>query len=185
MENSFLNDDDLSEWERRNEEERLEAEKNKQRFALDLASASQQLYELENDIQGQRGAFSQWLRVVHELNEDFARPFAEVVNEICDAIRYADRQYGREIALRLYNSQEVILPDEIRRAAQYLSHGGRFESLRELARVGLFEQDHSHEELLRAINFMNAGGTAIDVFRVVKHESTDVQPGGKCILTLY
>ena len=52
MENSFLNDDDLVEWERRNEKERLEAEKNKQRFALDLASASQQLYELENDIQG-------------------------------------------------------------------------------------------------------------------------------------
>ena len=37
MENSFLNDDDLAEWERRNEEERLEAEENKQRFALDLA----------------------------------------------------------------------------------------------------------------------------------------------------
>ncbi|MFR8004560.1 MAG: hypothetical protein ACLU6E_02250 [Dysosmobacter welbionis] len=185
MENSFLNDDDLAEWERRNEDERLEAEKNKQRFALDLASASQRLYELENDIQGQRGAFSQWLRVAHELNEDFTRPFAEVVGEICDAIRYADRQYGREIALRLYNSQEIILPDEIRRAAQYLSYGGRFESLKGLAQVGFFEADYSHEELLCAINFMNAGGAVIDVFRIVKHESTDSQPGGKCTLTLY
>lgn len=185
MENSFLNDDDLAEWERRNEEERLEAEENKQRFALDLASASQQLYALENDIQGQRGAFSQWLRVAHELNEDFTRPFAEVVGEICDAIQYADRQYGREIALQLYNSQEVILPDEIRRAAQYLSYGGRFEALRGLARAGFFEQYLSHEELLCAINFMNAGGAAIDVFRIVKHESTGTQTGGKCTLTLY
>ena len=104
MENSFLNDDDLAEWERRNEEERLEAEENKQRFALDLASASQQLYALENDIQGQRGAFSQWLRVAHELNEDFTRPFAEVVGEICDhpvcgpSVRPGDRPAALQFA---------------------------------------------------------------------------------------
>lgn len=185
MEDSFLDEDFLEELEHRDMEERLEAEENKRRFALDLASASQQLYALENDIQGQRGAFSQWLRIAHELNEDFSRPFAEVVVEICDAIRYTDCQYGREIALQLYNSQEIILPDEIRRAAQYLSYGGRFESLRRLAKVGFFETDYSHEEGLLAINFMNTGGAAIDVFRIVKHESMDSQPGGKCTLTLY
>ena len=177
MENSFLDDDVLEELERRDIEERLESEENKRRFALDLASASQQIYALENDIQGQQGTFSQWLRVAHELNEDFARPFAEVGGEICGASRYADRQYSREIALQLYNSQEVILPDEIRRAAQYLSHGGRFESLRGLAEVGLFEQDLSQEEMLRAIDFMNAGGASTDVLRAMKHGPADTQAG--------
>ena len=65
MENSFLDDDVLEELERRDIEERLESEENKRRFALDLASASQQIYALENDIQGQHGTFSQWLRVAH------------------------------------------------------------------------------------------------------------------------
>lgn len=113
-----------------------EIAENKRRFAADLASASQQLYRLENDIQGQSGTFSQWLRIAHELNEDFERPYAEVVNEICDAVRYVDHQYGREIAQQLYNSNRIILASEIREAAQYLSLGGRFENLAELARVG-------------------------------------------------
>ena len=113
-----------------------EIAENKRRFAADLASASQQLYRLENEIQGQSGTFSQWLRIAHELNEDFERPYAEVVNEICDAVRYVDHQYGQEIAQQLYNSNRIILASEIREAAQYLSLGGRFENLAELARVG-------------------------------------------------
>ena len=62
------------------EAQKSEIAENKRHFAVDLASASQQLYRLENDIQGQSGAFSQWLRIAHELNEDFVQPYAEVVS---------------------------------------------------------------------------------------------------------
>ena len=152
---------------------RSEVSENKQRFAADLASAAQQLYELEQEIQGQNGAFGQWLRAAYELNEDFEQPFAEVVDGICGAIREADRQYGREIAQQLYHSQEIIIASEIRRAARYLSYGGQFESLNGLANAGFFEWDPSHEEMLRAVAFMNAGGADQDAFQAAKHGTAD------------
>lgn len=154
---------------------RSEIEKNKQHFAVDMASAARQLYALENDLQGQSGTFSEWLRAAYELNEDFELSFAEVVNEICDAIQYADRQYGREIAQQLYNSLKIIIADEIRRAARYLSYGGRLESLSGLARVGFFEWDPSHEEVLRAVAFVNAGGAFEDAVHAAKHGCADTQ----------
>lgn len=162
-----------------------EIAENKRRFAADLASASHQLYRLENDIQGQSGTFSQWLRIAHELNEDFDRPYAEVVNEICDAVRYVDHQYGREIAQQLYNSNRIILASEIREAAQYLSLGGRFENLAELAHVGFFMGETSQDEMRCAIAFMNAGGAAEDVFQAVKLGSADTQAKDEHSLSLY
>lgn len=158
---------------------RSEIEKNKQHFAVDMASAARQLYALENDLQGQSGTFSEWLRAAYELNEDFELSFAEVVNEICDAIQYADCQYGREIAQQLYNSLRIIIADEIRRAARYLSYGGRLESLSGLARVGFFEWDPSHEEMLRAVAFVNAGGAFEDAVHAAKHECAGTQANQK------
>ena len=167
------------------ETQRSEIAENKRRFAADMASASQQLYALENDIQGQSGTFSQWLRIAHELNEDFEQPYAEVVNEICDAIRYVDQQYGREIAQQLYNSNRIILASEIREAAQYLSLGGRFEDLAELAHVGFFMEENSRDEMCCAITFMNSGGAAEDVFRAIKLRSVDTQAKNEHSLALY
>lgn len=167
------------------ETQRSEIAENKRRFAADLASASQQFYRLENDIQGQSGIFSQWLRIAHELNEDFEQPYAEVVNEICDAIRYVDQQYGREIAQQLYNSNRIILALEIREAAQYLSLGGRFEDLAELAHVGFFMEENSRDEMCCAIAFMNSGGAAENVFQAVNLGAVETPTKDEHSLALY
>ena len=71
---------------------------NKRCFSKDLASAAEQLYALENHIQGRPGAFAQWLRIAYELNEDFEQRFDKVANEICEAIQDSDQVYGRAIA---------------------------------------------------------------------------------------
>lgn len=160
------------------------AAENKQRFAADLASAAQQVYELEQEIQGRSGTFGQWLRAAYELNEDFEQPFAEAVDGICGAIREADRQYGREIAQQLYHSQEIILASEIRRAARYLSYGGQFEALSGLANAGFFEWDPGHEEMLRAVAFMNAGGAEQDAFQAAKQRTADTPARDECPMTL-
>lgn len=96
---------------------RSEVSENKQRFAADLASASQQLYELEKELQGAEGAFSKWLRSMYEVNMDFEIPFLEAVDEVCCAIRYVDQQYGRDIAQQLYNTNRIVLASELRQAA--------------------------------------------------------------------
>lgn len=95
---------------------RSEVSENKQRFAADLASASQQLYELEKELQGAEGAFSKWLRSMYEVNMDFEIPFLEAVDEVCCAIRYVDQQYGRDIAQQLYNTNRIVLASELRQA---------------------------------------------------------------------
>ena len=97
---------------------------NKRCFSKDLASAAEQLYALENHIQGRPGAFAQWLRIAYELNEDFEQRFDKVANEICEAIQDSDQVYGRAIAKYLYNTQTIVLPSELGCAAHYLSCGG-------------------------------------------------------------
>lgn len=164
---------------------RSEVSENKQRFAADLASASQQLYELEKELQGAEGAFSKWLRSMYEVNMDFEIPFLEAVDEVCCAIRYVDQQYGRDIAQQLYNTNRIVLASELRQAAQYLSLGGRFEDLAELAYVGFFMGESSQDEMCCAITFMNSGGAAEDVFRATKLGSVDTQAKDEHSLALY
>ena len=96
---------------------------NKRCFSKDLASAAEQLYTLENRIQGRPGAFAQWLRIAYELNEDFEQRYDKVANEICEAIQDSDQAYGRAIAKYLYNTQTIVLPSELGCAAHYLSGG--------------------------------------------------------------
>lgn len=152
---------------------------NKALLSRDLASGSLQLYTLEKELQGQDGAFSEWLRAAYEINEDFEQPLAEVINEICASLREADHQYGRAIAQQLYNTQKIILPAEIRNAAHFLSLGGRFESLGDLARAGFFMEEYGHDAMERAVQFMNAGGAAHEAWRQTqKKEAASQQDAG-------
>lgn len=164
---------------------RSDVSENKERFAADLASASQQLYELEKELQGAEGAFSKWLRSTYEINMDFEIPFSEAVDEVCCAIRYVDQQYGRGIAQQLYNTNRIVLASEIRQAAQYLSLGGRFEDLAGLACVGFFMGESSQDEMCCAITFMNSGGAVEDVFRAIEFGSVDTQAKDEHSLAIY
>lgn len=151
---------------------------NKALLSHDLASGSLQLYALEKELQGQDGAFSEWLRAAYEINEDFEQPLAEVINEICASLRDADHQYGRTIARRLYNTQAVILPAEIRNAAHFLSLGGQFESIGGLASVGFFMEEYGHGAMERVVQFMNAGGAADEAWRQTREEAPAQQVAG-------
>lgn len=156
----------------------VERSHNKALLSHDLASGSRQLYALEKELRGQDGAFGEWLRAAYEINEDFEQPLAEVINEICASLRDADHQYGRAIAQRLYNTQAVILPAEIRNAAHFLSLGGQFESLAGLARVGFFMEEFGHDAVERVVKFMNAGGSADEAWRQTREEALGQQAAG-------
>ena len=141
-----------------------EVRENKERFHTDLAYAARQLFALEKELGGQEGVFAGWMKSLYEINEDFQHPYAEEVDELCGAFRDAERLYGWGIARQLYNTQTVILPTEIRSAAQYLSLGGSLDHVSALALVGFLMESQDHDSMLRAVKYMNDGGCADNAY---------------------
>ena len=133
---------------------------NRQRFGRDLSQGVLQLYSLERELGGRDGTFSKWTQAAYELNEDFEQPFAEAVSELCLAFRDVKQKYGQDIACQLYNSMSVILPSEIRNAAQYLNFGGNMDHIPALAEVGFLMGELDDVVAERAAEYMNAGGNA-------------------------
>lgn len=115
---------------------------NRQRFSRDLSQGIHQLYMLERKLEGQDGTFSKWTRAVYEVNEDFEQPFSEAVNDLCQAFSDVNQKYGQAIACQLYNTMAVILPSEIRNAAQFLNFGGNIAYVPALAEVGFLSLIH-------------------------------------------
>lgn len=148
-----------------------EVRENKERFHTDLAYAARQLYTLEKELGGQEGKFAEWLQSSYEINEDFQRPYAEEVDELCAAFRDAEHQYSQSIAQQLYNSQAVILPTEIRNAAHYLSLGGCLDHVPALATVGFLMESEDHDSMIRAVKYMNSGGDAVNVYYAAMGET--------------
>ena len=119
---------------------------------------------------GQDGTFSEWIRAAYEINEDFDHSFAEVVSGLCGAFHDADAQYGRDISRQLYNTLAVVLPAEIRSAAQYLSLGGSLDHVPALASVGFLMEPQDHDSMLRAMKYMNDGGCADNAYYAAEGE---------------
>ncbi len=154
-----------------------EVRENKERFHTDLAYAARQLFALEKELGGQEGVFAEWLRAAYELNEDFERPFAEEVNEICSAFRESEQQYGRDTAQQIYNTLAVILSTEIQNAAQYLHLGGKLEHVPELASAGFLMDSTDDASAARAVEYMNAGGEAAYAYTALREAShSDTKP---------
>lgn len=154
-----------------------EVRENKERFHTDLAYAARQLFALEKELGGQEGVFAEWLRAAYELNEDFERPFAEEVNEICSAFRESEQQYGRDTAQQIYNTLAVILSTEIQNAAQYLHLGGKLEHVPELASAGFLMDSTDDASAARAVEYMNAGGEAAYAYTALREAShSDTEP---------
>ena len=137
---------------------------NKRKFSSDLSQGIRQFYALEQGLGGQDGTFSEWIRAAYEINEDFDQSFAEVVSGLCGAFHDTDAQYGRDISRQLYNTLAVVLPAEIRSAAQYLSLGGSLDHVPALALVGFLMEPQDHDSMLRAVKHMNDGGDAENAY---------------------
>lgn len=95
---------------------------------------------------------------------------------MCASLREADRKYGSAIARQLYDTHVIILPTEIRSAAHFLSLGGRIESLDLLAKVGFFMEEYTHDAMERAVQFMNEGGAANEVYQQIQVNGVPEQP---------
>ena len=141
---------------------------NWQRFSRDLSQGVLQLYSLERELGGRDGTFSKWTQAAYEINADFEQPFAEAVSELCLAFHDVKQQYGQDIACTLYNSMTVILPLEIRNAAQYLNFGGSMAHIPALAEVGFLMDTMDDGAAERTAAYMNAGGDAAYAWCVAK-----------------
>ena len=144
---------------------------NRQRFSRDLSQGVHQLYMLERKLEGQDGTFSKWTRAVYEVNEDFEQPFSEAVNDLCQAFSDVNQKYGQAIACQLYNTMAVILPSEIRNAAQFLNFGGNIAYVPALAEVGFLMDAVDDGAAERTAAYMNAGGDAAYAWCVAKEET--------------
>ena len=143
---------------------------NKRKFSSDLSQGIRQFYALEQGLGGQDGTFSEWIRAAYEINEDFDQSFAEIVSGLCGAFHDADAQYGRDISRQLYNTLAVVLPTEIRSAAQYLSLGGSLDHVLALALVGFLMEPQNHDSMLRAVKHMNDGGDVASAYYAAEGE---------------
>ena len=144
---------------------------NRQRFGRDLSQGVLQLYSLERELGGRDGTFSKWTQAAYELNEDFEQPFSEAVNDLCQAFCDVNQKYGQAIACQLYNTMAVILPSEIRNAAQFLNFGGNIAYVPALAEVGFLMDAMDDGAAERTAAYMNAGGDAAYAWCVAKEET--------------
>ena len=129
-----------------------------------------------SSICGQAGNFGEWLQIAYEVNEDFEVPFSDVVRDICEAFQIVEQNYGTAVAQYLYNTRSAVLPTEIKNAARYLSCSGRTEDISALAKSGFFMEELAHDNIVRAVAYMEAGGAAAGAYQAAKD---DVQPGGE------
>ena len=132
--------------------------RNRGRFSRELAESARQLLSLEQELGGQAGNFGEWLQIAYEVNEDF------------------EQNYGTAVAQYLYNTRSAVLPTEIKNAARYLSCSGRTEDISALAKSGFFMEELAHDNIVRAVAYMEAGGAAAGAYQAAKD---DVQPGGE------
>lgn len=130
----------------------------------DLPICCRMLYDLENQLHGHAGCFGEWLQAAYEINEDFERPLRKMTEEICEAFQWIQNECGSEIAQKLYDDHEIVLPSELRAAARYIHMGGKYETLKELADEGVLLGDSwSSEEMERIADYMNDGGDANNI----------------------
>ena len=153
-----------------------EQQRNRGRFSRELPESARQLLSLEQELGGQAGNFGEWLQIAYEVNEDFEVPFSDVVRDICEAFQIVEQNYGTAVAQYLYNTRSAVLPAEIKNAARYLSCGGRTEDISALAKSGFFMEELVHDNIVRAVAYMEAGGAASGAYQAAKD---DVQPGGE------
>ena len=151
-----------------------EQQRNRGRFSRELAESARQLLSLEQELGGQAGNFGEWLQIAYEVNEDFEVPFSDVVRDICEAFQIVEQNYGTAVAQYLYNTRSAVLPTEIKNAAKYLSCSGRTEEILALAKSGFFMEELAHDNIVRAVAYMEAGGAAAGAYQAAKD---DVQPG--------
>ena len=150
--------------------------RNRERFSRELAESARQLLSLEQELGGQAGNFGEWLQIAYEVNEDFEVPFSDVVRDICEAFQIVEQNYGTTVAQCLYDTRSAVLPTEIKNAAKYLSCGGRTEDILALAKSGFFMEELAHDNIVRAVAYMEASGAAAGAYQAAKD---DVQPGGE------
>ena len=143
---------------------------------MELAESARQLLSLEQELGGQAGNFGEWLQIAYEVNEDFEVPFSDVVRDICEAFQIVEQNYGTAVAQYLYNTRSAVLPTEIKNAARYLSCSGRTEDISALAKSGFFMEELAHDNIVRAVAYMEASGAAAGAYQAAKD---DVQPGGE------
>lgn len=149
------------------EDEKQRIESNRSRISSDMPEIICLLSELEKEMDGNPGQIGEWMRISYEINEDFEYAPVESTRQICEAFRSIRHRYGSDIARELYNTQVMVLPDEIRNAADYLHHGGQFSHLEELASFGVFMDDYNemdYDALHDLINHMNGGGSVEDYY---------------------
>lgn len=143
---------------------------NKARHAADMPECIRLLSALEEELQGEKGQVGEWMRISYELNEDYEVAPAEMVHEICDAFRKVNHQYGNHIACALYDSQSIVLPCEIVHAADYLSMGGRFQDIRDLADAGVFMSNYDllgYDLKTEIVALVNNGGSEDEVYSLI------------------
>lgn len=151
-------------------EEKRKISTNKARHAADMPECIRLLSSLEDELQGEKGQVGEWMRISYELNEDFEVAPAEMVQEICDAFRKVNHQYGNHIACALYASQSIVLPSEIVHAADYLSMGGKFKDIRDLAASGVFMSDYDllgYDLKAEIVALVNSGGSVDELYSLI------------------
>lgn len=148
----------------------IEIEANRARIASDMPKCINTFLGIEKILQVKEQKLGEWMQIVFEINQDFENAPSEVADEIGNAFLQIKWRNGIDIAQLLYDTQVIVLPNELTASADYLSKGGQFDSLQGLASVGFFmEQFESsmHDDVMQVVSYMNDGGAADKVYQVL------------------
>lgn len=118
----------------------------------DLPVCIKIFYDLNQHYQGKPLDFAEWVRAAHEINMDFFERTRDISEQIADSIKEAETQYGYHVAKAVYDSQTVILPNEIIEASKYIAVGGDIDDIPMHANNGHFMDVKSIDEMQAFVN---------------------------------
>jgi len=105
----------------------------------DIPYAIKKLQELGDLMWAKPDVYIDWMQFAFELAENTDEKPSAIVDELCDAFRFALKKYGRDDTRTIFELDGAMLPNEIRSAAAFLHYGGSADVILKMAEDGAFE----------------------------------------------
>lgn len=132
------------------------------------------LKKLEQTLNGSKDGYKGWMNIIYDLYETTNEHPYRLAIIIYAKFMEIKNNFGQNIAKTLYDSQKVILAEELLEAAKYLKAGGPKEYLGELAEKGIFIS-LTPEQADLIVNHLKKGETLDTVYSVLDEYSDEQQ----------
>lgn len=121
----------------------------------DLENCIDIFYTLNKHFGCEQNNVSSWVRMVHEINSDYNIRMKDFANEMLKSFQQVEWNYGQRIAKQIFESDLVLLSNEIEETGKYLWLGGDISNVQELVKDDEFLESRSIDEMKNFIETYN------------------------------